>query len=267
MVGVWEYRMGFRDTLASTIGPIFLRAALGVTFVWLGVGKLVATEPVTPEQAALLANMGVPVADPAKEPPKDTPKDPPKDAKKEAPPAAATAAPKPLASAFSPGDFAPTSRVPRMYVEVSLVIDQASKPATDANGKQVGPIWPAAAAQGAWPKYLAWAVTGCDLVLGGFVLVGLLTRLSALALAGHMMGAVWLVVIGPAYRSGTAVLGFLPNHDAFDVNAWMKPLWILLLLCSTLALVCVGSGGLSLDRGLTNKGGGAPKKPAPKPAP
>ena len=275
MVGVWERLMAFRDTLGSTVGPIFLRVALGVTFVWLGLGKMLATEPVTPEQAAILANMTVNVPGGATEPAKvpasdskpDTKTDSKTDTKTESktPPPAMALAGKPSAASFSGTDFQGGTRVARMYTEISLAIDQAAKPATDAKGGTSSPIWPAALAQGAWPKYLAWTVTGCDIVLGGFVLVGLLTRLSSLVLAGHMMGAVWLVVVGPAIRSGTALLGFLPNNEAFDVQAWMRPMWILLLLCSSLALVCVGSGGLSLDRGMSSKGGGS-KKPAAKPS-
>jgi|GEM_PF-842767 len=44
--------------LASTVSPVFLRVALGVTFVWAGLGKLVPTVSVDPLNAAILANVG-----------------------------------------------------------------------------------------------------------------------------------------------------------------------------------------------------------------
>jgi hypothetical protein len=60
----------------------------------------------------------------------------------------------------------------------------------------------------------------------------------------------WLLLIGPAWRAGDAVLGFLPRHDPWDTAFWMNPLWILALLSMNLALVFLGAGSISLDRPL-----------------
>jgi uncharacterized membrane protein YphA (DoxX/SURF4 family) len=47
------------NSSAVTIAPIFLRIALGVIFVWAGLGKFFATGDVGPDEAARLANLGV----------------------------------------------------------------------------------------------------------------------------------------------------------------------------------------------------------------
>ncbi|HEX2837888.1 MAG TPA: DoxX family protein [Phycisphaerales bacterium] len=46
----------------SSIAPIFLRIAIGVTFVWAGLGKLEGEMRVSGEPAAILANMGLHIA-------------------------------------------------------------------------------------------------------------------------------------------------------------------------------------------------------------
>ncbi|TVQ64005.1 MAG: DoxX family protein [Phycisphaerales bacterium] len=51
--------MGLRTSLAFNVTPLLLRAALGVTFVWAGWGKVMVDAPFEPAQAAALANMGV----------------------------------------------------------------------------------------------------------------------------------------------------------------------------------------------------------------
>ncbi|HLP84570.1 MAG TPA: DoxX family membrane protein [Phycisphaerales bacterium] len=45
--------------IGPALAPLLLRMALGLTFIWAGLGKIEATFPVKGEQAALLANMGV----------------------------------------------------------------------------------------------------------------------------------------------------------------------------------------------------------------
>jgi uncharacterized membrane protein YphA (DoxX/SURF4 family) len=45
--------------LASSVSPVFLRAAIGVTFIWAGLGKLLPHVNVGPVDAAILANAGL----------------------------------------------------------------------------------------------------------------------------------------------------------------------------------------------------------------
>lgn len=51
--------MGFRTWLAMNVSPIFLRVALAVSFLWAGYSKLAYNDPVSGEDAAILANLGV----------------------------------------------------------------------------------------------------------------------------------------------------------------------------------------------------------------
>ena len=98
------------------------------------------------------------------------------------------------------------------------------------------------------------------------MLVGLLTRIAGLALAGTMLTAIWLTTSGPAWQAGTATLGSIPRHAAFDASAWSTPLWQLACLAMSLAVFFTGAGALSFDRMLFSAPGeGKPAKPAAKP--
>lgn len=55
--------MGFKDTLATSAAPVFLRCALGITFLWAGLGKCFVTDRISPVDAAILANMAVITSD------------------------------------------------------------------------------------------------------------------------------------------------------------------------------------------------------------
>lgn len=52
-----------RRSCGALLAPAVLRLALALTFIWAGLGKVVATMPVTAEQAAKLAAMGVRVGE------------------------------------------------------------------------------------------------------------------------------------------------------------------------------------------------------------
>lgn len=51
--------MSLGNRLGLSLAPIFLRVSLGVTFLWAGLGKGFATEEISAEDAAILANAGV----------------------------------------------------------------------------------------------------------------------------------------------------------------------------------------------------------------
>lgn len=57
--------MGFKDTLATSAAPVFLRCALGLTFLWAGLGKCFVTDHLNSVDAAILANIGVITTDQA----------------------------------------------------------------------------------------------------------------------------------------------------------------------------------------------------------
>lgn len=251
--------MTSREHMAVSFAPLFLRLALGVTFIWAGLGKLMVDMPVSGERAAVLANMGVgglqraaqppaPAATPtpAKEPKKEPAKTP-----ASGPPGlvsviALQASPAPTAATFTAADFPNETRVAQLY-GIALLLHEAVQ-TTDTEGKPVRfPLAPAFIATGSWPWWLAWAAALTEL-LGGFLLLfGLFTRFAAFAIACVMLTAIWLTQIGPAMQSGNASLGFLPPHAAYD-SAWQTLLWQFCLLCAAMNLVFAGSGGLSMDR-------------------
>lgn len=131
---------------------------------------------------------------------------------------------------------------------LSLLIHRAGHPGLDTESNPIRPIWPKAFSDGAWPPTLAWAAAVSEVLFALTLLVGLLTRLSALAIAGVMGTAMWLTQIGPAIQDGTARLGFLPGHDIFNAAAWQPFGWQLSLFIVALALVCTGSGPIGFDR-------------------
>lgn len=259
--------------------PIPLRFVLAATFIWAGLGKIVATFPVQGEQAALLANMDYKFpAAPHTPPPAPTPADPgeaqpPADpapapatpaenGSPETPSARDRAPPDPLAAAPSPyrlalanqaavsktaADFPDPIEVKRLY-GLALLTYTAAHPAPNPDGTTPRPIWPEWAARDSWPIVLAWAAAITELAAGILVLVGLLTRLSALSLASVMAVAMWLTEFGPAIQAGQTVLGFLPQRDPWDPLAWKTLLWQLSLFGAALALAFAGPGALAIDR-------------------
>lgn len=50
-----------RRSLGATLAPALLRLVLAITFIWAGLGKLMARMPVDDQQVSLLASMGVTV--------------------------------------------------------------------------------------------------------------------------------------------------------------------------------------------------------------
>lgn len=237
--------------LALHVSPLFLRLALGLVFLYAGWGKLLETMPVEGETAARLANAGF-----VKMPPRVTPAQPGGVPGESAPagngqngsadaggmgfvviPARQGGG----AGSFTAADFPEPVEVSR---RMNLVLSML-----------------AAEERGHWPGFLAsptmlnvqsWAITIIEFVGGCLVLLGLLTRLWALGFAGAMVGALWLTQIGPAMAATEpAFLGFLPPLPMADPALWMRA-WELMffqftLLCGSMALACMGAGGLSLD--------------------
>lgn len=260
--------MNGRQRLALGFPPLLLRIALAITFLWAGLGKVVMTMPVSGERAATLANMGVAVPDaPVLPTPTQGVALPPAGGASEPMPAdgfqndgprslvpgtpvraATPAAPAvaPVAPAYDASDFPDEVQVRRVY-SVALRIHNAAYPAMDEDGGRPRGIWPSRLAQGTTARWLAWAVVVAELAGGFGLLLGLLTRLSALSVVVVVAGAMWLTEIGPAVQMGRTVLGFLPDRPAFDTEAWRPLLWQFMLFMAALAVVFAGPGMLALD--------------------
>mgnify|MGYP001168770343 CR=1 FL=1 len=263
--------MTSREHMAVSIAPLFLRLALSITFIWAGLGKMLADMPFRGERAALLANMGVgglqrvaqpsaivpaPTAapTPAPIPSKDLKKEPAK-APTSGPPALVVLAQQssaPTAGTFTAADFPNEVRVSRLY-GIALMLHDAVQ-TSDSEGKPLRfPLAPSMIATGSWPVWLAWAAALTELIGGFLVLFGLFTRLSALSLGSVMVVAIWLTQIGPAMQTGVATFGFLPPNAPFDVGAWQPLLWQFSLLCGAASLFFAGPGGLSMDRAISGR--------------
>jgi uncharacterized membrane protein YphA (DoxX/SURF4 family) len=277
--------MSLARSSAYSAAPIPLRLIIAVTFVWAGLGKFIATMPVQGEQAALLANMGVSLPAPAPDadaPDQDTVPEPADQPESEPAPTrddgapdtptgddppppggslpplmqAAGAAPATTqAPGFTAGDFPEPVEVSRLH-GLALLTYGAAHPGTADDGTPIKPIWPEWAARDHWPVTLAWTAAITELAAAVLILVGLLTRLSALSIAGVMLTAAWLTELGPAIQSGDTLLGFLPSRPLWDPGAWKTLLWQFSLAGAALALALAGPGAFSLDRAITGRGSG-----------
>lgn len=277
--------MGFRDRCAVSVAPIFLRVALGLTFIWAGASKVFDEKPVRGADAAVLANMGV-IAAPSRgsvitTPPAPTPApipaptpitEPAAPVVPDKTPDQPTGGPPALMQLAQPGtstlpvavytadDFPNDVNVRAVHKSLTLRLVNAAKP---ADGQM--PLWPARLAEGKWPVYAAWAAALTELIGGCWLLLGLFTRFAAAGLAGVMLGAIWLTQVGPAMQTGQTYLGFLPRYAIFGANDCGTPLYTMLLwqftlLCGALSLFFSGAGTLAIDRALF--GGGSPSRPA-----
>lgn len=239
------------------VAPLLLRLALGLTFLWAGLGKFAATDPVSGDDAAILANMGITLPSPT-------------------PAAAAPGSPALTTVSFSPpanraylaSDFPDPVNTVRVNM-IALMVYKAAHPADRADGAPGMALWPAKAAEARLPVYFAWTAGLSELVGGAFLILGFLARLSAFFVSGTMVGALWLAQIGPALQSGHTRWGFLPRYDLYAGGdaSYVGVLWPLMLLTAALSVLLLGAGALSVDSVLFGPSTPPPSKPAPpKPA-
>ena len=212
--------------------PTLLRLAVGITFVWAGLGKWFGVVALPASSSAVLQEMG------------------------------AASFPIPL-EADAGADRQPPQtrgadaagaelRVRRVW-GLAIRIHESANPkaaAMPGSGSAAVPmaLWPSVLGSPTWCAWQAWAVMVVEAVLGALLLMGAFTRVCALMLAGVMLGAMWLDQIGPSMQVGNTVLGILPRYPAFDPKPWMPILWQLGLLCSCLSLAMLGSGRVAIDR-------------------
>ncbi|MCB9846809.1 MAG: DoxX family protein [Phycisphaeraceae bacterium] len=279
--------MRFRDSLAVNVSPIFLRLVLAATFLWAGYGKVFVKGDYTPQEIATLESMGAAPADEASQPNMEviepgatTPEAPIPDPAQQGADQPASGDPQAVAepayrvitvqdegeftdaqnpdaavddeAAAAPAEAAPQQQRLQLY-RVALLIHETK-------------LLPGFLSEGAWPVRLAWIAALTELLGGAFVLVGLLTRLSALGLAITMLTALWLTGIGSVlvYQAPSSY-GFLPKYDAQNPMAWMVMLWQFALLGAALALLFSGPGALSVDRFLIGRRAARHTQPQRKP--
>ncbi|MEZ6235338.1 MAG: DoxX family membrane protein [Phycisphaerales bacterium] len=159
---------------------------------------------------------------------------------------------------YSAEDFPTPVMLPRVY-GIAVMLKQQAHPVADENGRVPMALVPSWAADTtvpglgmATPVVLAWAAALVEIIGGGMLLVGFMSRLWALGLVGVMLTAIWLTTIGPAMQTGNAFLGFLPNHShIFAMTehgfAYIHEFWQFALLCMAAAVMFAGPGALSID--------------------
>jgi uncharacterized membrane protein YphA (DoxX/SURF4 family) len=253
--------------LGCRLSPLLLRAALGLTFLWSGAGRFRGETVVMGADAAILANLGL-IQKPAETPAPAT--DPARPAPKEpgAPPLAVLAEPGVTPSArFTPEDFREPMSTRRIN-GIALLVAKGSEPGIRADGTSKPRLVPGVLGKGHWPQTLAWAAGLTQVIGGGLLLVGLLTRVSALLNAFTMGVAIWLTQVGPAWQVGKTKWGLVPDLDplALDGSGYAPLLWLLLLLAGALGVGLTGGGTLALDNILLKGAAPTPRTAPPKPA-
>ncbi|MAO20099.1 MAG: hypothetical protein CMJ35_12285 [Phycisphaerae bacterium] len=146
-------------------------------------------------------------------------------------------------------DFPDPMECQRLY-SIALMISKAADPGLTEDSQPITPIMPPKLATGNWPKLMAWAAAITELAAGGLLILGLLTRLSALGTLSVMLVAMWMTQFGhAAFHTNDAILGFIPRaDDLFSPAAYGQLLWQLALASMSLAVVFLGSGAIGLDR-------------------
>ncbi len=150
---------------------------------------------------------------------------------------------------YSASDFPEPMQVKQLY-SIALMISKAADPGLTPDSNPIDPIMPAMLASKPWPKVLAWVVAITELVAGAFLILGFLTRISALGTLGIMLVALWMTQFGPAViQSNNAFFGFIPfAANPWSPGAYTHLLWQLALVAMSGAVFFLGSGAIGVDR-------------------
>ncbi len=150
---------------------------------------------------------------------------------------------------YSASDFPEPMQVKGLS-SIALMISKAADPGLTADSNPINPIMPAALASKPWPKLMAWTVAITELVAGVFLLLGFLTRISALGTLSIMLVALWMTQFGPAViQSNNAFFGFIPFADnPWAPGTYTHLFWQLALLAMSGAVFFLGSGAIGVDR-------------------
>ncbi|MBL4699242.1 MAG: DoxX family membrane protein [Phycisphaerales bacterium] len=150
---------------------------------------------------------------------------------------------------YAASDFPDTMEVKQVY-SIALMISKAADPGLTADSNPISPIMPAMLASNPWPKALSWAVAITEIAAGALLIIGFLTRISALSVFVVMLVALWMTQFGPAViQSNDAILGFIERYD----NPWASAsyaglLWQLALAAMAGSVFFMGSGAIGIDR-------------------
>lgn len=267
--------MVFRERLGLGVAPLLLRLAVAATFMWTGAAKFVSPVALSPQDEATLRMIETGGA--------QTPGAPsqPGDVDE---PAETAGEPVALDGAYQlilaqDADEAPAAAEPEV-AEADVLPDRTGKDqiallvyAMATPNDEGKTLLPRSMGKGKWPVRIGFAVALTELICGVLILIGLITRVAALMVAGVMVGAIWMTTIGPVMIFGNPGWpGFFPILPALDYStvetaqqtfrAWQTAMFQLAMLTASLSLVCLGAGPLSLDRFLFGKPGSPRKRKA-----
>lgn len=255
---------------STLIAPLFLRLTLGFTMLWTGMGLVSATfSPTETELRALEEMSAIRKPSPASDGPIA-----PAPSKQ---PSVDTSRPDPTGP--EPGDASPAlmkissqlpeaGPMPRVY---RIALQSLKVAAPESTIDRPRPLWPVAAAEGEWPKFIAWTIAIGSVVAGSMFIAGLFVRVCGFVGVFLIGVPLWLFTIAPSIQAGTSRFGFIPGGGTWDLDAagqlvHAPSMWALLQIGACLALLFSGAGYLSLDRALFASGAGGPpaRKAQPK---
>ncbi len=149
---------------------------------------------------------------------------------------------------YTAADFPEPVMVKRYYGLV-LLMHGASK---DPEPGKVRLVPEAIGQSGLALRLLGLGAAVTELVGGGLIVIGLLSRLWALGFIGTMLVAAWLTQIGPAIGDPNAFLGFLPDLK-YDEATWSSEgantfLFQAATFGCAFAVLFLGPGAVSVDR-------------------
>lgn len=150
---------------------------------------------------------------------------------------------------YAASDFPDEMEVKRVY-SLALMIAKAAAPGLTKDSQPIDPILPSKLAYAPWPTAFAWAAAVTEIAAGAFLILGFMTRVSAVSTLSIMLVAMWMTQFGPAaIQSTDAILGFIPSKsDPWAPGAYSNLLWQLALAAMSGAVFFLGSGALGIDR-------------------
>lgn len=164
-------------------------------------------------------------------------------------------------------DFPDGVEAPR-WQGLVLLMHKSGRRQLNESGNPVGIVVvpPAVADNGTVLEILARVAAYTEFVAGVMLILGLFSRLWALAVVGIMLTAAWLTMIGPNVMHPDALLGFLPSGftDAPGTpghGKWSTFMLQMANLAMGLAVLMIGPGCLSVDAKLFPRKAAPAKKP------
>jgi len=150
---------------------------------------------------------------------------------------------------YAAADFPDPMEVKQVYT-IALMISKAADPGLTDDSTPIQRIMPAMLDSKPWPKAMAWMAAITELTAGAFLILGLLTRFSALGTLSVMLMAMWMTQIGPAaMQDNNALLGFIPARaDPWSPMSYIALFWQLALATMSLSVFFLGSGAIGIDR-------------------